>query len=621
MKIRALNIFENRSSREGDGENFLHIVISIIIVIAVCVAYWQVQGNEFINFDDTIYVTENKNIKQGFSSESLVWAITTTRASNWHPVTWLSHMLDYQIYGLKPLGHHLTNTLFHIANALLLYLVLVMMTGAVWQSSFVAILFAVHPLNVESVAWIAERKNVLSTFFWFLTILAYVRYCKRKSVTRYLLALLFFIFGLMSKPMLVTLPFVLLMLDYWPLNRFQIKGGNNLFQLVLEKTPFIALVLISCVTTFVAQKGGGSVQSIERYPLSARFSNAIVSYIEYLEKMVWPKNLSIFYPHPGNLLPIWKIIVCAILLIGISVFAIKMIQRAPYIALGWFWYLGTLVPVIGIVQVGAQSMADRYVYVPLIGVFISIAWGTTAFFKNYKRRNMTLSVFAVVMTIALMIITWNQTRLWKNSLFLFNHAIEVTENKYPSFSLAHNNLAVALKKNNRNDEAIFHYREAVKLDPKYAQAYSNLGSALRAKGEMDAAMSNILEAIKLSPKYSEAHYNLATILSDQGKYSEAIYRYTEAIKYSPEHVKAYYNLGTLQGKLGNFSEATKNLKIAVKMDSTNAFAHNNLGLALSMSGKPERAIIHLREAIRLKPDFEGARKNLRLALSSVGKSR
>jgi tetratricopeptide (TPR) repeat protein len=534
------------------------ILTLLLLVVAVCVVYWQVQECEFINLDDPEYVTENPNINKGFSYESIVWAFTTTRAANWHPVTWLSHILDYQFYGLNPLGHHLTNILFHIANVLLLFIVLFQMTGCIGKSCFVALLFAVHPLNVESVAWVAERKNVLSTFFWLLTMWAYVRYAKNKSAAKYLLALVFFSLGLMSKPMLVTLPFVLFMLDYWPLNRLRIgeeknsaEKGNNFIQLGIEKFPFLILVVASCVITFVAQKSSGAVQSAEIYPWRVRIVNALVSYFEYLEKMVWPKSLSILYPHQGNLLPTWKGVVCVIALFSISTFALKKVREAPYFTLGWYWYLGTLVPVIGIVQVGGQAMADRYTYIPLVGIFISIAWGIPALLKRYKLNIMTLPISAGIIVSILSAITWSQLSHWGNSVSLFKHAVEVSESKSSSFSLVHINLGAALEEKNKVQDAIDQYREAVRLDPRNA--------------------------------------------------------------------KAHYDLGTIIGKQGNYDEAISHLKIAAEIDSNNPLVHNNLGLALSFSGNYELAIDHFKEALRINPNYAGAKKNLSYALMITGR--
>ncbi len=347
-------------------------------IIAV---YSQIQDHEFINFDDHIYITENLHVKAGLTSESVKWAFTTFHAGMWFPMTWLSHILDYQLYGLHPKGYLLTNLFFHITNALLLFIVLLRMTGALWQTSFVAVMFALHPLNVESVAWVAERKNVLSTLFWLLTIWAYIRYVQKTNVTRYCLVVLFFTCGLMSKAMLVTLPFVLLLLDYWPMGRFKFGNKNEpdlpeyiehkapLQRLIWEKVPLIGFLAIgSIIMTVMAQ--GDTLQSLEAYPLQGRVINALVSYLLYIQKMVWPSGMSIFYPHPGNALPVWQGIGSAILLVFVTIGAIGMSRRAPYLLVGWLWYLGTLVPVIGIVLSGWQAMADRFAYVPLIGIFI-----------------------------------------------------------------------------------------------------------------------------------------------------------------------------------------------------------------------------------------------------------
>ncbi|MFP6637917.1 MAG: glycosyltransferase family 39 protein, partial [Nitrospinaceae bacterium] len=346
-------------------------------MVSTLAVYWQVQDHEFNNFDDPEYITENWHVQTGLTGESVVWAFTTSHASNWHPMTWLSHMLDYEIYGDRPKGHLLTNVLLHITNALLLFVVLFRLTGAIWKSAFVAVLFALHPLNVDSVAWAAERKNVLSTLFWLLTLWGYIRYVNNPSIKKYGLVVLFLALGLMSKPMLVTLPFVLLLLDYWPLRRWKIGNENGsleridnsipITRLILEKVPLLLLVIGSIITTLIVQKMGGAVKSFDIYPLKERIINALVSYLSYLHKMLWPSNLSVFYPYAEGALPVWEGIICGTVLVGITVLAVKWIREAPYFAVGWFWYLGTLVPVIGIVQVGGQAMADRYAYVPLIG--------------------------------------------------------------------------------------------------------------------------------------------------------------------------------------------------------------------------------------------------------------
>ncbi|NIQ87873.1 MAG: hypothetical protein GWN93_01765, partial [Deltaproteobacteria bacterium] len=405
-------------------------------------------------------------VHKGLTRESFIWAFTTTDEANWHPLTWLSHMVDCQLYGLNPAGHHLTNVLLHSASTVLLFLILLGMTGSRWRSALVAALFALHPLHVESVAWVAERKDVLSTLFWMLTLWAYLAYTKRPERKRYLLIIVAFTLGLMAKPMLVTLPFVLLLLDYWPLKRIELgqsasglpaanqpstiaeKPGAQAFRLLLEKTPLFVLTAASSVVTFVVQKSEGAVGALEVYPLKIRVANALVSYVSYIIKMIWPQNLAVFYPHPGQSLPMWQAVAAGILLVLISIAVIRAGRRQPYLPVGWLWYLGTLVPVIGLVQVGAQAMADRYTYVPLIGLFIMAAWGVPELMKKWHHRRVALVVSAALVLFALMTCARLQLRHWKNSIALLSHAHAVTAKSY----LVHNNLGSALNELGKYDE-------------------------------------------------------------------------------------------------------------------------------------------------------------------------
>lgn len=630
----------------------MRIAIRLFLVVITFLVYWQVLDHGFLNFDDTRYVTENAHIKKGFSPEGVTWAFTQSYASNWHPVTWLSHMLDFEVYGLNPTGHHLTNLLFHIANTLLLFGILLKMTGAIWRSGLVAILFALHPLNVETVAWIAERKNVLSTFFWFLTLWAYVRYAEKKNIGNYLLVAFFLILGLMSKPMLVTLPFVLLLLDFWPLKRWATHGQmalktETLFKLILEKIPLFILVIAASITTYIVQKGGDAVRSSEFSSFYSRIANALVSYLEYLGKMIWPQSLSVFYPHPGNTLPVWKAIICASVLVGITIWVVRGFQRAPYLAMGWFWYLGTLVPVIGFVQVGEQAMADRYMYIPLIGIFITIAWGLPEWIKNLRQK--LLLVMAGIIIPLLMALTWNQVSYWKNSITLFKHAISVTENPSPSFVVAYNNLGHALVNEHRYEEAVIQFRQAIKINPYYSKAHNNLGRALNELDKHNEAIEHFQQAISLEINYAEAYNNLANVLGQKGKREESIFYYKQAIRFKRDYAEAHFNLGvTLEqlrrieeaitqyqralkinpdfilahnnlagmlGQRGDFSGAIEHYRQVIIIDPGFAKAHNNLGSTLAQQGKLKESMIHFEKAIKIDPNYLDARKNLKLAHS------
>ena len=592
----------------------MKIAICIFLAVSTFAVYSQVQDHEFINYDDDKYVTNNEYVKAGFTRDSVGWALTTSYNSNWHPMTWLSHMLDAQLFGPNSKGHHLTNLLFHIANVLLLFLVLLRMTGALWQSGFVAALFALHPLNVESVAWVAERKNVLSTFFWLLTMWAYIRYAQKTNLKRYSLVILFFAMGLMSKPMLVTLPFVLLLLDYWPLRRLQSDRRTAISRLVYEKIPLLVLVAGSVVTTLTVQKMGGALGSLNAFPIQERVINALVSYWLYLQKMIWPGGLAIFYAHPENTLSVWKGLATAALLALVTTAAIRLARRAPYFAVGWFWYLGTLIPVIQLVQTGSIAMADRYAYVPLIGIFIIIAWGLPELLAKWRLRSRILTIAAGIWISTLMLMTWNQVSHWKNSITIFSHAIEVTDIEYPDFLLAHNNLANALLAEGRTGKAISHYKMAINLMPDYAVNHNHLANALFAEQKTEEAISHFKMAIELMPDYASAHNNLGTGLLAEQKTEEAISHYKTAVKLLPDYATAHYNLGFALMKEKKTGEAIFHFKMAIQLEPNNTNAHSNLGNALLAEQKTKEAISHYKIAINLKPDNPLVLQNFKMAL-------
>jgi len=600
------------------------VLICVLLVLATFAIYSQIQDHEFINFDDDLYITNNLNVQAGLTSESVEWAFTTFTLGNWFPVTWFSHMLDYQLYGLHAKGHHLTSLFFHITNSLLLFLILFRMTGAIWQSAFVAAIFAFHPLNVESVSWAAERKNVLSALFWLLTMWAYIHYAAKPTIKSYGLVFLFFTLGLMSKPMLVTLPFVLLLLDYWPLRRLKfgqeresnevleknIAKKSEVLQLVLEKIPLFLLTTGLSIITFIAQKSLGAMNYAESLTFSTSVTNAMVSYLEYLGKIIWPRGLSILYPHPGNTLAVWKGILCGIALVGITIISIRLIRKAPYFAVGWFWYLGTLVPVIGIVQVGGQAMADRYTYIPLIGIFIIVAWGVPELISKWHYKEKVLSISVGIIIFTLLITTWRQVSHWKNSITIFKHAIRVTDKKHPTFAIAYNNLGIVLFAKQKNEEAISHYKMALELNPDSAVAHNNLGIALFTKQKNEEAISHYKMAIKINPDHAEAYYNLGNVLFAKQKNEEAISHYKMAIKINPDYALAHNNLGNALLNKGRTREAISHYKMAIKLNSDYALAYNNLGNALSAERKIEEAITHYKMAIELKPGYSEAHHNL-----------
>jgi Tfp pilus assembly protein PilF len=529
------------------------LLVCLILIVMTLAVYWQVRNHDFQYYDDSLNVTENPDVQAGLTWQGIIWAFTTTHTSNWLPLTWLSHMVTCEIYGLNAGGHHVINLQFHIFNTLLLFVVFKKMTRALWRSAFVAALFAVHPLHVESVAWVTERKDVLSTFFWFTTMWAYLRYVGCPGLTRYLLVLVAFALGLMAKPMPVTLPFVLLLMDYWPLGRFQ-AGYNeqgpeksmdfthkvSFFpRLVLEKVPLFALAAGSCVVTFLAQRSGGSLSSLGKLPPDIRIANALVSYVSYMRKTVWPAQLGVFYPHPG-VPPAWKVAACAAFLLVVTFVVIWARRKRPYLPVGWLWYLGTLVPVIGLVQVGEQAMADRYTYVPLIGLFIIVAWGVPELAARwrYQRPLLAVSMGAAISSFA--ICAYSQVGHWDNATALFKRAVDVTTNNY----VAQFNLGLALAKQGRPKEAISHYSEALRINPAWAEAHNILGNALARQGNLRRAVSHYSEALRINPAMAEAHNNLGLALQMLGRVEEAVPHFREALRIKPDYPHARHNLGT-----------------------------------------------------------------------------
>ena len=483
-KRRAPTRKEQESGRPGlDFRKIIRsayssLTIGLLLAIVIVAAFWRVRANDFV-YDDYQYILANEHVHNGLNAGDISWAFRAFFQANWHPLTWISHMLDNQLFDLSSKGPHLVNLLFHIANTLLLFYILKRMTRTLWQSAFVAALFGIHPLHVESVAWISERKDVLSTFFWMLTLLAYVHYVEKPTIKRYVLILSAFALGLLAKPMLVTLPFALLLLDYWPLKRFNLG-----WRLIWEKIPLMAMAAISSVITYIAQHSGEAVTTFDRLHFGIRAANAVVSYVSYLWKMIWPRGLSIIYPHPIETLPTWEVAASGLVLACISALAIRSARRLPYFAIGWFWYLGTLVPVIGLVQVGAQAMADRYTYVPLIGIFIVIAWGVPDLLARRKPRGKLLAIPAIGVILALMICTWIQVSYWRNNLTLFEH--DLAYNRPTKDSL--NNLAAAYKEQGMYDRAIALFKARLRQEPGDPQAIYNLAGTYVEAGRTEDAI-------------------------------------------------------------------------------------------------------------------------------------
>jgi tetratricopeptide (TPR) repeat protein len=503
------------------------------------IVFGQTLRHDFVNYDDPRYVYQNTKITSGLNISSVAWAFTHIHSENWHPLTTITHMLDCQLYGLKAGWHHFTNVLLHTIAVLLLFVALQQMTGALSRSAFVAALFAIHPLHVESVAWVAERKDVLSAVFFMLTLLAYIRYARAPSAWRYLTVAFAFALGLMSKPMVVTLPFVLLLLDYWPLRRITDRRsdvGRHLLKLVLEKIPLIALSVVSSTVTFLAQRG--AIGWTEQLPMLARINNAMVTYVIYVRQMLWPANLAVFYTHPENRLPSWEISLALVVLIGITMAAVILRKDTPYFITGWLWYLGMLVPVIGLVQVGWQGHADRYTYLPQIGLYIAATWAAADLTASWHHQRIFLSAAALLVIGALTWTAWIQTSYWRDSETLFSHALAVTGKN----DVAENNLGIVFLEKGKLDQAISMLQAAIDLRPENGPAHNNLAKALLQKGRLDQAMVHYRKFMEIEPQNVEARNILGTALIQQKHVREAIDQWTEALAIQPENGNAASNL-------------------------------------------------------------------------------
>jgi tetratricopeptide (TPR) repeat protein len=650
----------------GDGKK-TRWRICLALALVTAGLYARVAGFDFVNYDDPDYVTANPEVNQGLTWHGLVWAFTHFHAGNWHPVTWISHMLDCQIFGYWAGGHHLVSVALHAANAVLLFLLLARMTGATWRSAIVAGLFALHPLHVESVAWVAERKDVLSAFFAFLSLLAYVRYNEKSTVHSpqptvwYACTLVFFALGLMAKPMLVTLPFVMLLLDFWPLGRWRVFASatgspdprvtehrtRNTLQLLLEKLPFFALSAVSCVITYLAQQAGGAMTAGEQEPAALRLSNAVMSYGRYALKAVWPNPLASFYPLEKPEPWVIVLAVGAVLLI-VSGVALKAARAWPSVFVGWFWFLGTLVPVIGIVQVGGQAMADRYTYLPLIGLFIIAVWGGAELFRR-RGAGVMGGVVAAVALLAFSAITVVQLQYWRDGVALFSHALAVTtdnavanndlgsalaaagrreealaryqeavrlDGKNASYQI---NLATALVRAGRLDEGVGHYLEALQIDPRSGESYSDLGTVYLAEHRLTEAITNLEMAVQLEPESGQARNNLANALLSAGKQNEALEEYRQAVRLSPNDATIHFNTGLVLAKAGKEEEAMEQFMAAERLDPGYAEAHYEIGRRLFLRGDFPAAIEELSEAARLKPNYVWAEFYLAAALAETGR--
>lgn len=600
-------------------------VVCGFLLLAIALVFGQTVNHEFINLDDDRYVYDNPHITHGVTPDAIAWPLTHSHESNWHPLTSFSHMLDCQCYGLWAGGHHLTNVLLHAATAILFFLVLSEMTGALWPSALAAAVFAIHPLRVESVAWVAERKDVLCGLFFMLTVAAYVGYSRRPfSVARYLAVVVLFAMGLMCKPMLVTLPLVLLLLDYWPLGRLAGRddpgrepgsaGVERLsaWRLVAEKVPLLALTATSCVVTVWAQHEALSAN--ELMPLSWRIANALVSLVAYLGQLFYPAGLAVLYPHQGSDVPTWQIVGASFVLIALFLGVLAGRRRYPWLLVGWLWYAGMLVPVIGLVQVGSQAMADRYTYLPQIGVTISIVWMGACLCRSLPYRHWACGVASVLVAVLLISCAWRQASHWRNSETLFVHTLACTSNN----AMIHVNYGVYLQGQGRTDEAIRQYEEAIAIQPDYSEAHNDLGAAMLAKGRLDDAVTQFWTAVRTNPEAAVPYDNLGMGLVGQGRPGEAIEYFEKSLKIRPDYLRGRNNLGLAVQQLGRLDEAIVHFQKALEIDPQCAESYNNLGNALFRKGRIDDAIANYLKAVELQPKLVVAQSNLGLAFQGKG---
>lgn len=599
---------------------------SVLLVALVLASYWPVRSNGFVDFDDHEYIVDNPVVSNGLSWHGIRWAFTTTHTGNWHPVTWLSHMVDGELFGREhPAAHHWHSVALHAASAVLLFYVLWRMTGAAGPSFFVACVFAVHPLQVESVAWAAERKSTLSMLFWMLTLLAYVRYAERPRLGRYLAVVVAFALGLMSKPAVVTLPFVLLLLDYWPLGRLRRRSeedntepstnrGHSFGRLVLEKAPLFALAAAACVVTLYVQQAAGLVKSGPDRPLATRLENASVSYAFYISKMFWPADLAVFYPYAGRALPAWKLIASALLLgaVSLGVAAAVYYRRWPYLAVGWLWYLGTLVPMIGLIQPGLHAATDRYTYIPLIGLEIALAWLATAVTVHLPYRRVALALVGTCIVLGLHAATFHQVQLWRDSITLFEHTIEVTQRN----DVARYNLAIVLERQGRPSEAIERYREAVEINPAYISARLNLGTALARQRRYDEAAQEFERLLEQKPDDAMAHHNLANVLVELGKTAEAAEHYREAMRLRPEWPQPAVGLTWILAAAPDADLRDADEAVRLGRQSCNALRRQQRATPAELAGALDALGAAYAEAKRFSEAAAAANEAIRTALAA-----
>jgi Flp pilus assembly protein TadD len=605
------------------------LLILLGLAVVTFGIYAQVIGHRFIIMDDLSYIEENPMVNRGFTLGGLAWAFTTFHEGNWHPLTWIAHMIDGQLFGIFAGGHLLVNALIHVANTLLVFWFLFGTTRARWSSALVAALFALHPLHVESVAWAAELKDTLSTFFGLLSLIAYTRYAEAPSIRRYAWVFITLALGLMAKPMLVTWPFVMLLLDYWPLGRFHGQRGDQRLrgashseaatvgQLIVEKIPLFALVAAFAVITSVAQSYAGAVRTFTEVSVTLRLSNALVSYAKYLLLTFWPNDLAVFYPFPAGGIPAWQIIGAALLLIGITAFCLFQWKIRPYLIVGWLWFMGTLVPVIGLVQVGGQAMADRYFYIPSIGLFIAIVFGLADIAKRRRIAPWIGAAIANAVLVILATVTNAQIQRWSNSFTLFEHTLAVA----PRNVAIENLLGYALQRSGQLDEAAAHFEKALRMKPDEYMSLLNMSFNCFYQGRVPEAIEYVQAAIRSQADAPRAHDLLGMALAKQNRNEAAIDELRRAVELAPKDADIRNGLGTVLARMGRIPEAVEEFHEALRLDPSNATAHANLGSALLVAGKPQESIPEFEAALRFNPELKAAADGLQQAQAQLSPQR
>lgn len=626
------------------------LLLGVLLTAAVLLVFGQVGGHGFVEFDDPDYVTENPYVRRGLTLDGVRWAFTTDHMGHWHPLTWLSHMLDVEMFGVSPGPHHLVSVALHLVNSLLLFAFLTLATRATWPSFAVAALFALHPLRAESVAWIAERKDVLSTLFWMLTLLAYYGWVRHRTARWYVATAACLGLGLLAKPMLVTLPFVLLLLDFWPFGRIDAtrrSGWSATRAVIAEKAPFLVLVAAISAVAYVTQQSSGAMAKLGELPISLRAANAVVSYVRYLGMAVWPANLAVLYPYDLGL-PVWQAAVAGLALIAVSLVLLRAAPRRPYAIVGWFWYLGTMVPVIGFVQIGDQALADRYTYVPLIGIFIAVVWACREVVVRQRIPTPVTAAVSALIVATYAVLGWQQVGRWRDGETLLSHTVAVTRGNYlvhtnlgavladrgrydeavahlqlalavkPDYATAVHNLALIEWQRGQSDEAVELYRRAIAIDPDVSSTRSNLGLALTLLGRSEEAMVELEAAVRLDPTDARAHNNLGVALRGLGRIDEAMEHFRRAMEIRPDYADPYNNVAGQLAADGRLRQAERQYRRALELEPTLVEAHFNLGRLLHHSGRPQEAAVHLREAVRLDPHAVERRAALADALRAGG---